>query len=343
MTVPVRLALATMLLVLLVACGGGSGGDPADPTASASEPERGLIATPESEEEQQGGITDIMRQAADLEPVARYEPEGGRGARGHCHREHVGGARVTYSLSTRGRHRARGRGGARSRAARRRTIQKQAAGLLSRISRPGATPPLLQSFLMAGCWSPGGKAESGLVASAELYDPSSGTWTATGGHDRAAPVAHSDPPRRRQGIGRRRRDRRRGRSIRRGVRCFVRDMVRGRRNVHGAHRAYHGAVERWQGPRYWGRHIRGHDRYGPRTYDPSSGEWASAGVMSEPRISHAAVVLDDGSVLIAGGQALLLAPFLPLDSSEIYEPSSGQWSQAGTMVESRSLGRRRSP
>ena len=73
------------------------------------------------------------------------------------------------------------------------------------------------------------------------------------------------------------------------------------------------------------------------TYDPSSGEWTSAGVMSEPRISHVAVVLDDGRVLVAGGQGLLLAPFLPLDSSETYDPASGQWSQAGTMVESRSL------
>ena len=73
------------------------------------------------------------------------------------------------------------------------------------------------------------------------------------------------------------------------------------------------------------------------TYDPSSGEWTSAGVMSEPRISHGAVMLDDGRVLVAGGQGLLLAPFLPLDSSEIYDPASGQWSQAGTMVESRFL------
>ena len=41
--------------------------------------------------------------------------------------------------------------------------------------------------------------------------------------------------------------------------------------------------------------------------------------------------------LIAGGQGLLQAPFLPLDSAEIYNPASGQWSKAGVMVESRSL------
>ena len=74
MTVPARLALAAALLGLIVACGGGSGGESAAPTASAAETELTSPALSESGDEQEGGITDVMREAADLEPVARYEP-----------------------------------------------------------------------------------------------------------------------------------------------------------------------------------------------------------------------------------------------------------------------------
>ena len=77
MTVPARLALAAALLGLIVACGGGSGGESAAPTASAASAAETELTSPalsESGDEQEGGITDVMREATDLEPVARYEP-----------------------------------------------------------------------------------------------------------------------------------------------------------------------------------------------------------------------------------------------------------------------------
>ena len=66
MTVPARLALAAALLCLIVACGGGAGGESTDPTASAAETQLASPALSETPDEQEGGITDVMREAAGL-------------------------------------------------------------------------------------------------------------------------------------------------------------------------------------------------------------------------------------------------------------------------------------
>ena len=63
-------------------------------------------------------------------------------------------------------------------------------------------------------------------------------------------------------------------------------------------------------------------------YDPASGAWAPAGSMAVARSGHAAAVLKDGRVLIAGGTAATGPSF----DIEIYDPASGSSVHAGDMT-----------
>jgi WD40 repeat protein len=58
-------------------------------------------------------------------------------------------------------------------------------------------------------------------------------------------------------------------------------------------------------------------------YDPSSATWTAAPSMSVARLGQAAAVLDNGWVLVAGGGSA---------STELYEPSRNLWAPAGNLV-----------
>lgn len=111
------------------------------------------------------------------------------------------------------------------------------------------------------------------IRGAELYDPVSGTWTATGkmvnGHESTA--------------------------------TSLRD---GRVLVIG----YNDTGE---------------------VYDPDSGTWTATGKMVNPRHSHAAILLPDGKVLVAGGHA---PGDEPTDSAELYDPDTGTWTATASML-----------
>ncbi len=68
-------------------------------------------------------------------------------------------------------------------------------------------------------------------------------------------------------------------------------------------------------------------------YDPSSLTWSTAGSMARSREKHTSTVLADGRVLIAGGSE---GPEnLSIASAEVYDPSVGTWSTAGSMATAR--------
>ncbi len=55
-------------------------------------------------------------------------------------------------------------------------------------------------------------------------------------------------------------------------------------------------------------------------YDPSTGAFGSAGVMTEARDSHTSTLLSGGTVLISGGEWQSLTDYLFLATAEIYSP-----------------------
>jgi hypothetical protein len=65
-------------------------------------------------------------------------------------------------------------------------------------------------------------------------------------------------------------------------------------------------------------------------YDPTTDTWTTTGAMVERRDSHIASLLLDGRVLVAGGG------FPLLDSAEIYDPESRTWTATASMNEARS-------
>ncbi len=66
-------------------------------------------------------------------------------------------------------------------------------------------------------------------------------------------------------------------------------------------------------------------------YDPSTGTWSTTGSMNEPRGTHTATLLNDGRVLVAGGEGGYGSDPYPVASAELYDPSTGTWSTTGNM------------
>ncbi|MEE9533828.1 MAG: kelch repeat-containing protein [Acidimicrobiia bacterium] len=61
-------------------------------------------------------------------------------------------------------------------------------------------------------------------------------------------------------------------------------------------------------------------------FDPATGSWSAASAMEENRSDHAATLLDDGRVLIVGGEDAL---------AEAYSPVTDSWSRAGELRKAR--------
>jgi len=62
-------------------------------------------------------------------------------------------------------------------------------------------------------------------------------------------------------------------------------------------------------------------------YDPDSGAWSSTGGMLNQRAYHTATLLQDGTVLVAGGVGNSSA----LGTAELYDPSTGTWGLTGAL------------
>jgi len=69
-------------------------------------------------------------------------------------------------------------------------------------------------------------------------------------------------------------------------------------------------------------------------FDPSTGTFHATGSMANPRADHTATLLSNNKVLVTGGRRTLDAA-TALNTTEIYNPASGLFTNTGSMKSAR--------
>jgi N-acetylneuraminic acid mutarotase len=195
-------------------------------------------------------------------------------------------------------------------------------------SRYEATATLLPNgkvLVAGGIHGTGALAYS--LATAELYDPAAGTWSATGSMNaaRAAQTATLLPNGKVLVAGGCS-GRRCGTSV---ATAEIYDPATGTWAVTGSMTTARTAHVAALLPN--GRVLVAGGRgagTSAEVYNPASGTWSATGSMGTARAYATATLLGGGSVLVAGGQS-------GISSAELYNPGTGTWSATGSMATGR--------
>ena len=310
------------------------------PAASAAPSAPGLSAAPSAAGLSADAIRTEFLGGARPELVRRSS----EGARVVRHRRHERGPRGSFTATLLPDGKVLVAGG---RSARTETRQRASAELYDPGSgtwsatgsmhgpRDGHTATLLQNgtVLVSGGSDGGGGMENQL-ATAELYDPSTGTWTTTG-----------DMP---EGTG----SGRHTATLLRNGQVLVVGSTYGNPS---AAELYDPSTGTWTATGFLnvrrqlstatllpdgrvlvaGSPPNGRDFGTPTAelYDPSTGKWSVTGNMGRIRVGQTATPLSDGTVLVAGGSSH--GGSKTTASAEVYDPSSGSWTAVGKMVATR--------
>jgi hypothetical protein len=169
------------------------------------------------------------------------------------------------------------------------------------------------------------------LASAELYDPTSGSWTATGSMNHARAGGAAVPLENRKilvvgGVGPSAPWSAELYDPATGTWALTGSMTEAREGFTATLLLDGRVLVAGGSPR---------DESARRTaelYDPVTGTWSATGDLTRPRAGHKAVLLPDGKVLVMGGAG----PRHALRSADLYDPVTGTWTATGPMLEARS-------
>ena len=203
------------------------------------------------------------------------------------------------------------------------TGQWSATGAMAdlRVGHAAVLLPDGQVLVVGGGSSSDG--DGGPLSSAELYDPATGTWTATGstaagGSGRTATLLGDGTV---LVVGG-------GVDLQPILFAELYDPATGQWTKTGdmvAYRSNHTATLLLDGRVL----VAGEDS--AETYDPATGQWTATGPMPAPTIGHTATRLLDGRVLLAGSAGGTDASA----AADLYDPDTGQWTGTGAMTEGR--------
>jgi Tol biopolymer transport system component len=184
-------------------------------------------------------------------------------------------------------------------------------------TRGGETATLLQDgrVLITGGYNCGDAAHAGTWASAELYDPATGTFSPTGSMSKPREFHTA--------------------TLLPDGRVLITGGITGASPLASLSvvlTSYHGATTAAASPNVAA--TSSDVLASAELYDPKTGTFSKTGSMSTFRDDHTATLLQDGRVLVVGGGG---EGYASVTSAELYDPARGTFSRTGSMKSGRWL------